>query len=154
MQVRHLSSLQPMTFPFLDIVMLFPKCIITLCSTQIKCMHSNPSPIKKYEQAKIISESCFIKTHWRRPSSERAVALRSLETTPQKSHFQRDQDPVCSGLQFTFLGLAYRGIWLPGGKRQTVDPTCSRLCPVLSEQAYQSCWTLEGERQNPEPQIG
>jgi hypothetical protein len=59
-------SLQPMTFPYLDILTPIPPKYKTLCSPQIKCMSSNPSPVKKYKQGKI-SKSCFIKDSQRRP---------------------------------------------------------------------------------------
>ena len=81
MLVRHLSSLdlQSMTLAHPVYSLLLPQNYITLGSPQIKCMHTSPAWIKKYTQAKIVSECRFTEDHWRRPLPKRAVTLRFSE---------------------------------------------------------------------------
>lgn len=64
-------------------------------SPRIKNMHSLPAPIQKYEQAKILSERCFIKVcHGKAVTLE--LPKKAFSLLPPFWHsFQTGPDPAC-----------------------------------------------------------
>lgn len=103
-------SLQPMTFPswifsHLYLQKYFPG------SCQVKCMCSYPPPVRQYEQAEMVSESCLT----RRPFPKQAVTLRlpkkvfSLLQTLQYS--TQTPDPARLGLLFPLSGSCADAPW-------------------------------------------
>jgi hypothetical protein len=108
--MTHLISLQPMTFLPWIFSHTSPQNCTILGSPQIKFMHSNPPPIKKYGWAKLISDNCFIRDHLRRPSP------------PTHIYFQQSRILLIPDSAF-LSHLAYSSILMLPRETQTVNQT-------------------------------
>lgn len=123
-------------------------------------MYSNSSPIKKDEQFKLISKSCFIKDCWRRPSPKGAGSLRFWK----KASFPA---PTNSQLELILLLLALFHLLLvrlasafnaqEGRSKLQTTPTPMLPCPLLAGgpavvyQCMARQWLLDNWRGEEEP---